>query len=210
MTETIKGPYTDAMTTNRSIAFFDSQFEKQVAAGDFALNPFEQAALPYVRGNVLDLGCGLGNLCIAAARRGAEVIAVDGSSHAIERIWRTTMEEGLGILAVLADVARYEIEGEFDTIVAIGLLMFFKRDEALHLLQKIQAHVAPGGTAIVNVLTEGTTFMDMFEAESYYLFGRNELEASFQGWNILRSLHEGFDAPGGTRKEFATVIAQKR
>ena len=39
------------MTPNRSIEHFDTQFRKQVAAGDFALNPFEKAALPFVRGD---------------------------------------------------------------------------------------------------------------------------------------------------------------
>ena len=56
------------MNTNQSITFFDAQFQKQVAGGDFVLNPFEKAALPFVRGRVLDLGCGLGNLSIEAAQ----------------------------------------------------------------------------------------------------------------------------------------------
>lgn len=42
------------MTTNQSIPFFDTQFQKQVAGNDFALNPFEKVALPLVRGHVLD------------------------------------------------------------------------------------------------------------------------------------------------------------
>lgn len=60
------------MSANQSITFFDTQFQKQVAEHDFALNPFETLALPFVRGHVLDLGCGMGNLSVAAARRGAQ------------------------------------------------------------------------------------------------------------------------------------------
>ena len=30
------------MITNQSITFFDTQFQKQVANNDFALNPFEK------------------------------------------------------------------------------------------------------------------------------------------------------------------------
>ena len=67
------------MAPNRSIAFFDAQFEKQVATSDYALNPFEERVLPFVRGRVLDFGCGLGNLSIEAARSGADVVAVDAS-----------------------------------------------------------------------------------------------------------------------------------
>lgn len=62
------------MTAIPSIAFFDTQFQKQIAGSDFALNPFEQVALPFVHGRVLGLGCGLGNLAIEAARRGAKAL----------------------------------------------------------------------------------------------------------------------------------------
>lgn len=196
--------------TNQSVTFFDTQFQKQVASNDFALNPFEQAALPYVRGRVLDLGCGIGNLSIEAARRGANVIAVDASSAAIERIQKNASAEHLAIDAVLADIGNYKITGQFDTIVAIGLIMFFKREKALALLADIQEHVAGQGLAIINVLVEGTTFMGMFEPGNYYLFGQSELEDRLKGWNILRSIRDSFDAPGNTRKEFSTVIAQKK
>ena len=45
-----------------SVRFFETQFRRQLDGGDFALNPFERLALPYLKGDVLDLGCGLGNL----------------------------------------------------------------------------------------------------------------------------------------------------
>ena len=153
------------MITNQSIAFFDTQFQKQVASNDFDLNPFEKVALPFVHGHVLDLGCGMGNLSIEAARRGANVLAIDASSAAIERIQKTALAENLAIDGTLADIGNYEITGQFDTIIVIGLLMFFERGKALALLADIQEHVADQGIAIINVLTEGTTFMGMFDAD---------------------------------------------
>ena len=198
------------MITNQSITFFDAQFQKQVACNDFALNPFEKVALPFVHGRVLDLGCGMGNLSIEAARSGANVLAVDASSTAIERIQKTASAENLAIGTALADVGNYKITGQFDTIIAIGLLMFFKREKALALLADIQEHVADQGLAIINVLTEGTTFMGMFDPGNYYLFGQGELEDRFREWNVLRSIHDSFDAPGNTKKEFSTVVAQKK
>lgn len=193
---------------NKSVDFFDTQFRRQVAAGEFALNPFEQAAEKFVRGRVLDLGCGLGNLGIAAARRGATVTAVDASPAAIERINAAAAAEGLDIKAVLADVENYEIAGHYDTVIAIGILMFLRREQALRLLGELKNAVAPGGRAIVNVLTTGTTYMGMFDGDRYYLFERDELAAHFDDWRILLSRNDNFDAPGGTLKAFSTVIAE--
>jgi len=162
-----------------------------------------------VTGKVLDLGCGLGNLSVEAARRGAEVVAVDASPAAIERLRKTAIAENLKIAPILSDLESYAISGRFDCVVAIGLLMFFARPKALPLLAEIQEHVAEGGVAVVNVLVEGTTYMGMFQPGGYCLFGRNELQERFKGWEILLSVHDSFDAPGNTKKEFSTLVARK-
>lgn len=189
--------------------FFDAQFRRQIREGDYALNPFETRALEHLAGTVLDLGCGLGNLSLEAARRGHRVTAVDSSADAVERIRADAGREGLPVRALRADVERWRIEGRYDSVVAIGLLMFFPRERALALFRTIQEHVEPGGIAIVNVLVEGTTFLGMFEGSQYYLFGPDELEERFAGWRIHSSRQDTFPAPGDTRKEFSTVVSRR-
>jgi len=197
------------MATNRSVEFFEMQFRKQVSAHDFVLNPFEEAASPYVSGRVLDLACGLGNLSVAAARRGCEVVAVDASPTAIERLSSIAREEKLRLTAVRADVQQYEVPGTFDTVVAIGILMFFPRQDALELMERVLRAVHPGGCAIVTVLIQGTTFMEMFDGDRHYLFAAEELGLAFAGWTVLLSQQGEFAGPNGTVKRFATVIARK-
>ncbi len=193
----------------KSVEFFEAQFQRQVRDEEYGLNPFETLALDYLTGSVLDLGCGLGNLSLEAGRRGHRVVAVDASPTAVARINMDAQREGLSAQAIQADIEGWAIEQSYDTIVAIGLLMFFDRGAALRLLRAIQEHVSLGGCAIVNVLIEGTTYMDMFDPGNQYLFRRGELEEQFDGWTILSSYYQTFPAPGGTRKEFSTVIAQK-
>ncbi len=197
------------MNTPSSVRFFDEQFQRQLAASEQPLNPFEAAALPHARGRVLDYGCGLGSLAIAAARQGCTVVALDGSATAIEHLRRVATRDALAIEAAQADLRTHEITGDFDTIVCIGLLMFFDCATALRQLATLQARVRPGGIAVVNVLIEGTTYLDMFSPDGHCLFKPDELRERFAGWELLGDEQQTFAAPGHTVKVFATVIARK-
>jgi tellurite methyltransferase len=197
------------MSSDASIRFFDDQFQRQIGAGDLNLNPFEELALAHLRGRVLDYGCGLGNLAIAAARRGCSVVAVDGSPTAILHLRQRAEAESLAIEANEADLRTYRLGEDFDVIVSIGLLMFLDCPTAFRRLEELQQRVRPGGTAIVNVLIEGTTYMDMFDPSFHCLFSRDELQRRFAGWEILRIEYQDFPAPGQRVKSFETLIARK-
>ena len=194
---------------SHSVDFFDRQFQRQIASADFALNPFEQAALPYLSGAVLDLGCGLGNLALAAARQGCRVTALDASVAGIARLQAEAARLGLAVDARCVDLVHHTPAALHDVVVAIGLLMFFARPRAETLLRATAQCTKPGGIAIVNVLIEGTTYLDIFEPGNYTLFGTDELERVFAGWQIVAARRDGFDAPGATRKEFSTIVARR-
>jgi tellurite methyltransferase len=193
----------------QSVDFFESQFQRQVRTREFELNPFERLALAYLAGTVLDLGCGLGNLALEAARRGCTVTAIDASATAIARIRAAAQQEQLALEAIEADLTSFQIGQDYHTIVAIGLLMFFHEARALAMLTDVQDRVRPGGIAIVNVLIEGTSYMEMFTPGAYYLFRREELVQRFADWTVEVARYDNFSATGGTVKCFATVIARK-
>jgi tellurite methyltransferase len=194
---------------SKSIDFFESQFRKQVVAGELTLNPFETAALPHLRGRVVDFGCGLGNLALAAARGGCSVLAIDAAPTAIEHLAAISAKEGLALQALEADLRNYALAEDFDAVVSIGLLMFFDCATARRQLARLQDCVRPGGTAVINVLIKGTSFLGMFDPAAYCLFERDELAKRFAGWEILRESFDDFPAPGDTIKSFATLIAKK-
>ncbi len=195
--------------TNRSIAFFERQFRQQIGDRDFKLNPFEVDVLPYLSGHVLDFGCGLGNLAIAAAERGCPVRALDASPAAIEFLRQRAAAANLPVEAIEADLRDYRIDGEFDCVVSIGLLMFFDCPAALRVLTMLQQRVRPGGIAVINTLIEGTSYLDIFQPGSYCLLARDELPQRFSDWEILHLEFRDFEAPGQTIKSFVTIIARK-
>jgi tellurite methyltransferase len=197
------------MGSGGSVRFFDAQFQRQVREGDLRLNPFEERALPWLHGQVLDYGCGLGNLALAAARRGCTVLALDASPTAIHHLSQAAQAEGLAVGAREADLAGFAVQGVFDAVVSIGLLMFLACPDARRQLAQLQDHVRPGGIAVVNLLEEGTSYLDMFDPAGWCLFAAGELERHFAGWDILHAAHEDFPAPAGRVKRFATVVARK-
>jgi tellurite methyltransferase len=192
------------------VRFFDAQFRLQAAAGERLLNPFELRALPHLQGHVLDWGCGLGNLSLAAAERGCDVLALDASPAAITALRATAAGRGLVVDAQQVDLRNHEPAADtFDAAVAIGLLMYFDCATAQRQLARLQAAVRPGGVAVLNVLIQGTTYMDMFDSDQHCLFAADEPARAFDGWTLLHHALEDFDAPRGLRKRFATVIARR-
>jgi tellurite methyltransferase len=195
---------------SRSVEFFETQFQRQSALQEYVLNPFETAVLPFLSGRVLDFGCGMGNLAVAAARSGYEVTALDASPAAITDLAKRAAASALRIDACVADLRDYKInKGRYDCVVSIGLLMFFPEPLAHAALQRIRSAVPPDGIAAVNVLIEGTTFMGMFDPPDYYLFQESELQDMFTGWIFEYLKLDTFPAPGDTIKRFCTIAARR-
>jgi tellurite methyltransferase len=200
---------TTGETRSRSIEFFDAQFHRQIEANDYHLNPFEEAVLPYLAGDVLDLGCGLGNLALAAAARGARVTALDACEDAVADLANRASAAGVDIRARAVDLRGWRPQEGFDAVACIGLLMFFAPTDATAGLLAVRDAVRPGGVAAVNVLVEGTTFLEMFDPAAYHLFTREQLAAPFAGWAVLHDREDDFPAPGGTLKRFRTLVARR-
>ncbi len=197
------------MNATHSVDFFERQSRRQVGAAELQLNPFEEAALPYLRGRLLDFGCGLGNLSVAAAHQGCQVLALDGSATAIRHLRQRAQEEGLAIDARQADLSDYVLDEDFDTVVSIGLLMFLGCAQAWQQLTQLQQRLRPGGTLVLTMLVEGTTYRDMFDPQQHCLVPSSELLARFTGWRIALQREQSFPAPQEHVKAFLSLIAVK-
>jgi tellurite methyltransferase len=193
---------------NKSIQFFDTQFQQQIELEDFVLNPFERAVLPFIQGRVVDLGCGLGNLSMAAANQCSSILALDASPAAVDALNLRARAANVPIVAQVADLAAYELEEHFDTVLSIGLLMFFPPSMAASWIDRIKSNTRKNGIAAINVLIDGTTFLDMFQEGSYTLFAEDALHDAFREWQVEYTAIEEFSAPKGTLKRFATIVAR--
>ena len=87
---------------------------------------------------VLDAGCGTGAFAAEAARRGAEVIAVDLSPTLVELARsRTSAQGGAGRITFIAGDMLDPAHGSFDHIVAMDSLIHYRTPDLVEMLGRL-------------------------------------------------------------------------
>jgi len=78
--------------------------------------PVERRAMRYVRGRVLDIGCGAGRVALHLQERGLDVVGIDNSPGAVE----ASRRRGVRAVRLLAIDEIDEQLGTFDTLLLLG------------------------------------------------------------------------------------------
>lgn len=97
----------------------------------------ERRAMRFVRGRVLDVGCGAGRVCVEAQARGLEAVGIDVSPGALEACRR----RGVNDVRLLGIEELDESLGAFDTVVMFGnnFGLFGSPSKARKLLRRFHA-----------------------------------------------------------------------
>jgi SAM-dependent methyltransferase len=104
-----------------------------------AFNPFNEDIRPLLRGRVLDVGCGYGNILVAC---GSDSAGVDPDRAAI----RQCRKNGLNAVYGFAEEVPFR-SGTFDTVTAISVLEHV--DDVGKTLSEARRVLRTGGTIIV-------------------------------------------------------------
>jgi magnesium-protoporphyrin O-methyltransferase len=120
---------------------------------------------------ILDAGCGTGAFAMAAARRGASVVAIDLSPSLVEVALRRvaqhldTFDNGGHIEFRSGDMTDEKL-GEFDHVVAMDSLIHYSAEDAVRVLQgwsrrtrrSLQFTFAPSSPLLMAMHTVGRLF----------------------------------------------------
>jgi len=99
---------------------------------------------------LLDLGCGSGTLAVAAARAGAEVVAIDRSAAMLSLARQKAAAAGVAVDFRQGDVAFPPLGGErFDVATATFVLGELSGDSAALVLRRAAEALSPGGRLVI-------------------------------------------------------------
>lgn len=113
----------------------------------FSMRPERPGAL------LLDIGCGWGRWCVAAARAGFTSIGIDPSLESVLAARRVAQELGARAHFVVAD-SRYLpfAKGSFDAAYSYSVLQHFSKEDVRATLQSLAEVLKPGGATKLHLL----------------------------------------------------------
>jgi SAM-dependent methyltransferase len=141
------------MGTTPSLTLFNNAYESRTAPWVIgepqpAIVELERAG--WVRGKVLDAGCGTGEHTILLTRLGYDVLGIDFSLHAIEQARENAAAKGVDGHFEVADAMNLGDQRRYDTIVDSALFHIFDDADRARYVSSLHAACQPG--ALVHVL----------------------------------------------------------
>ncbi|MFA4085001.1 class I SAM-dependent methyltransferase [Mycobacteroides salmoniphilum] len=164
----------------------------------------ELALLGAVRGDVLDIGCGLGDNAIYLAQQGFNVTGLDFAPSAIQQAKGRAAAAGVTVDFQVADATELNgWDGRFDTVIDSGVYHCFDHEGHAKYASALHRATRPGARWYIWCFAQGgvhgipTPFQNALRAE--------EIEEVLldNGWNVLQLNPTTMAAP---KAEFLNAI----
>jgi SAM-dependent methyltransferase len=136
----------------------------------------------FVKGAVLEVGCGTGEHALALAARGFLVLGVDFVPAAIDRARAKAAERGIDARFVVGDALELGALGEqFDTIIDVGVFHVFDDGDRARYVASLAQALRAGGLYAMLVFSD----REPKDWGGPRRIAKSEIEAAFtEGWRI--------------------------
>jgi len=137
---------------------------------------------------VADLGCGDGRNSFLLAGVGCSVTSIDNSAQSIGRLRQLAAVHSLPIEAQLCDVRDLRLHGQYDSILAHGIVHFLEQSAATQLISEIKQATKPGGYNVYTVVPFQNLDdipSDMQAAGYKGSLASNDVMSHYRDWEII-------------------------
>lgn len=145
------------MENTPSLSLFDDAYRARsapwvIGEPQQAIVDLERAG--WIRGAVLDAGCGAGEHTILLTRLGYDVLGIDFSPHAIEQARENAAGQGVDARFEVADAMQLGAEPGYDTVVDSALFHIFDPADRARYVAGLHRACRPGGRVHVLALSD--------------------------------------------------------
>lgn len=171
-----------------------SGYMYQGLIGRLGSYPIPELRLEEGRGRtLLDLGCSWGRWCIAAARKGYDVVGIDPSLGAVMAARRVARGVGAASRYVVAD-ARFLpfTDASYDTVFSYSVLQHMDKDDVRAALTQVARVLRPGGKSLIQIASA-------FGIRSLYHLAR-------RGFRSPAGFDVRYWRPAEMQREFGSLI----
>jgi 2-polyprenyl-3-methyl-5-hydroxy-6-metoxy-1,4-benzoquinol methylase len=151
---------------------------------------------------ILDLACGSGTHAIAAAQRGAHVVAVDIDPERLEAAQKEAEKAGVTVEWMQADLTKDPLpDGQFDVVMIFN---FLDRARMPHFLEAVK----PGGYFMSETFLEQQRELGWGPTSDDHLLKSGELWSLVKPFEIVLA-REVLEILDGRTRAVASILAQR-
>ncbi len=159
-----------------------------------------------IKGSILDVGCGTGEISLFFASCGHEVVGVDSSIRAIQKAQAKARERGSSVIFKLADALHLsELNRSFENAIDCGLFHTFTDVQRRKFVKGLRSVIATNGKYFMLCFSD----LEPLDWGGPRRITKGEIEESFSdGWKINyikdARVETNFHADGG-RAWFSSI-----